>query len=172
MPSPFFTKVSYNLNNKRMKDSIISIVAVVVAIALFSSCEEELEGSLRLGEQLAGEWDIVQMYFPENDSTVAANGQAVFDDCINCDGYFVYDGEVINFSYTVTHSNSPDIHSQISMGPSNEEQMGGNNALKLHPSTFPILAIDENNLTINLAFCTYDADSSCITTHRHIVMTR
>lgn len=164
----------YNIiNNSKMK-SITNIV-VILTMFFFLACEDESfkEDNQRLGEQLAGEWNIVQVYFPANDSTAQAGGQAVFGSCASsCEGSFVIDDEVVNFSYNVSYSNNPDIPSQISMGLSNEEQVGGNNALKLQPSTFPIIEIDENNLTINLAFCSYDADSSCITTPRHMIMTR
>ena len=143
------------------------IVTVLVSI-LFAACEDnELKDAERLAKRLSGEWNIVQMTFPANDSTIQANGQAKFGSCINnCSGYFSIDNEIVNFDYSVVHF--PDIPSQISMGPTDGNP---DNVLRLQASTYNILVLDEHNLTIDLAYCEF-TDNVCTTIHRHIVMNR
>lgn len=140
---------------------------------MLASCNnDEVKPDQALYNQVSGEWNIDQIIFPANDSTITPGGQAVFEDCEvyqsgQCEGYFSIDNEVVNFRYQVTQFS--DIPSQITIGPLEQHR---NNTLGLQIGSFDILTIDRNHLTIDLAFCTYDADSSCITTHRHIVMTR
>ena len=144
------------------------LIAIALTPVLLASCEKkEWEDKRNLAKQLSGEWTIVQMTFPANDSTVEASGQAKFGSCSNnCEGYFdIYD-EVVHFTYNVTHFSG--IPSQISMGPTDGNP---DNVLGLQPGTYNILAIDDHNLTIDLAYCEF-TDNGCTTIHRHIVMTR
>ncbi len=144
------------------------LIAIALLPVLFASCEKkEWEDTRNLAKQLAGEWNILRMTFPANDSTVDASGQARFGACISdCEGYFDIDGERVKFIYNVTHL--PGIPSQISMGPSEENP---DNVLGLQPGTYNILTLDDHNLTIDLGYCEF-TDDGCTTIHRHIVMTR
>ena len=144
------------------------VIAIALAPVLLASCEKkEWEDTKSLAKQLAGEWNIVRMTFPANDSTIEANGQARFEACSNsCEGYFDIDDEVVNFTYSVTHF--PDIPSQISMGPTDGNS---DNVLGLQPGTYNILTLDDHNLTLDLGYCEF-TDNNCTTVHRYIVMTR
>ena len=140
---------------------------IVVTLALSTSCEEERSESRELAEELAGEWKVVQMYFPANDSTAQVDGLAVFGSSISSEGYFVIDNETVNFTYNVTHFSG--VPSKISMGPA--EGQAADNILLLQPSSYDISTLDNQNLTIDLAFCDF-SEGFCTTVHRHIIMTR
>jgi len=143
---------------------------LLLSFVLFS-CEDDLEDHRALYNVLAGEWNITQITYPLNDSTVNVSGKTVFTACEvqnnGCPGYFSIYDETINFTYQA----HPffDATSQITIGPTSGQK---DNALKLQVSTFNILEIDRNNLTIDLAYCAFDAENNCTTVHRHLVMSR
>ena len=152
-----------------MKNIYFSFFLLIAG--LISCKEDELESSQDLYDQVSGEWNITEMTFPANDSTVTVNGQAKFEACEaqnnGCEGYFFINNEMIEFTYQVNPY--PDIFSKIEMGPVAANR---DNGLSFQRGGYDILTIDKNHLTIDLAFCTDGADGSCVTIHRHLIMTR
>lgn len=149
---------------------------IICLFFLLTACQEETFKVHRqnLYDQLAGEWRVERLFFPSMDSTMIMNNSSVafFQACNSdddfCSGYFNFNDEVLNFTY---HAEVfEDIgKSTLHISP---EQGQTSDLYPLQVVASPILEIQEGQLTINLAYCSYDAENNCNTIDRHTIMSR